>query len=57
MVNYFMKISQIKDQLAAIGDLVEDIELLTCFSKEFLQEGDCPSLTSYGQIALKRNTG
>ena len=29
MVNYFMKISQIKDQLAAIGDPVEDDELVT----------------------------
>jgi hypothetical protein len=29
MVNYFMKISQIKDQLAAIGDPVEDVELVT----------------------------
>jgi hypothetical protein len=28
-VNYFMKISQIKDQLAAIGDPVEDVELVT----------------------------
>jgi hypothetical protein len=29
VVNYFMKISQIKDQLVAIGDPVEDIELVT----------------------------
>ena len=29
----------------------------THLSKEFVQEGDCPSLTSYGQIALKRNLG
>jgi hypothetical protein len=29
IVNYFMRISQIKDQLAAIGDPVEDIELVT----------------------------
>jgi hypothetical protein len=27
--NYFMRISQIKDQLAAIGDAVEDVELVT----------------------------
>jgi hypothetical protein len=27
--NYFMRISQIKDQLAAIEDPVEDVELLT----------------------------
>jgi hypothetical protein len=29
MVNYFLKISQIKDQLAAIGDPIEDTELVT----------------------------
>jgi hypothetical protein len=29
MVNYFTKISQIKDQLVAIGDPVEDVELVT----------------------------
>jgi hypothetical protein len=29
VVNYFMRISQIKDQLATIGDLVEDFELVT----------------------------
>jgi inosine/xanthosine triphosphate pyrophosphatase family protein len=29
VTNYFMKISQIKDQLAAIGDLVDDAELVT----------------------------
>ena len=29
MVNYFMKISQIKDQLVAIGDPVEDDEQVT----------------------------
>jgi hypothetical protein len=29
VVNYFMKISQIKDQLATIGDSVEDVELVT----------------------------
>jgi hypothetical protein len=29
VANYFMRISQIKDQLAAIGDPVEDVELVT----------------------------
>jgi hypothetical protein len=29
VVNYFMKISQIKDQLATIGDQVEYVELVT----------------------------
>jgi hypothetical protein len=27
--NYFMRISQIKDQLAAIGDSIDDVELVT----------------------------
>jgi hypothetical protein len=29
VANYFMRISQIKDQLASIGDPVEDVELVT----------------------------
>jgi hypothetical protein len=29
VADYFMRISQIKDQLAAIGDPVEDVELMT----------------------------
>ena len=29
VTNYFMRISQIKDQLAAIGDSVDDVELVT----------------------------
>jgi hypothetical protein len=63
VVNYFMKISQIKDQLAATGDPEEDVEFVTTTLNGFppswdpFVEGDCPSLTSYGQIALKRNPG
>jgi len=40
MVNYFMKISQIEDQLESIGDLVEDIELATTTLNGFLPSWD-----------------
>jgi hypothetical protein len=35
ITNYFMKISQIKDQLVAIGDLVDAVELVTTTLNEF----------------------
>jgi hypothetical protein len=66
IANFFTRISQIKDQLAAIGDPVEDDEQVTTTLNGFppswdpFVQGICarrsyPSLTSYGQIALKRN--
>jgi hypothetical protein len=38
--NYFMRISQIKDQLAAIGDPVEDVELVTTTLNGFTSSWD-----------------
>jgi hypothetical protein len=57
IANYFMRISQIKDQLAAIGDQVEDVELVTTALNGFAPEENCPSSTSYGRTSPKRNTG
>jgi hypothetical protein len=38
--NYFMRISQIKDQLAAIGDSVDDAELVSTTLNEFPSSWD-----------------
>jgi len=64
--NYFMRISKIKDQLASIGDPIEDVELVTTtlngfpsswdpFVQGFAPEANCPSSTSYGNTTPKRN--
>jgi hypothetical protein len=65
VTSYLMRVSQIRDQLAAIGDVISDKELVTTTLNRFptfgfllyecVQESSYPSLISYGQIAHMKN--
>ena len=64
--SYLMRVSQIRDQLATIGDVISDKELVTTtlngfptfwipFVQGVCEEAGYPSLISYGQIAHTKN--
>ena len=66
-VSFFTRDSQIKDQLAAVGDPIEEKELMLTTLNGFpsywdvfvqgVQGKSYPSLISYGQVALKKTQG
>jgi hypothetical protein len=68
IVNYLMKITQIRDHLVAIGDKVEDVELVNVvlrglpkswepFVQRYVHESNCQGLIDYGLILSRRRLG
>jgi hypothetical protein len=68
VASYLMRITQIRDQLAAIGEAVDDTELVNValngfpgswepFVQGFVHERSCHHLTDCGPIASRRRLG